>query len=118
MFESPAADCSESELSLDDLVHLSDPSVYLMRAGSDALSPSGIFKGDMLVVNRGKTAQAGAVVVAVVSEGLLIRHWQTVPSPALVSPRRDVPDIPVPEEGFEIWGVVTHSLRKHGLCPT
>lgn len=113
MFESPAADVSEPELSLDSAVRLREPSVYLMAAGSNALSPQGIFKGDRLVVDRSKKVSPGAVVVAVMSDGFVVRLWQEKPSAALVSTKDDVPDIPIGEEGIEVWGVVTHSLRYH-----
>ena len=111
MFESPAADSAEDELSLDVLVNLRQPSVFLMRAGTNALSERGIFENSVLSVNRDRSPNSGCVVVAVLSEGFIVREWQTMP-PALVSPRCDVPDTPIGDEGIEIWGVVTHCLSQ------
>lgn len=113
MFESPAAEVSEPELSLDSAVRLREPSVYLMEAGTNALAPYGIFKGDTLVVDRSKKVFPGSIVVAVLADGFCMRVWQIRPSPALVSPLKEFPDIPIGEEGIEVWGVVTHSLRRH-----
>jgi DNA polymerase V len=87
-----------------------------MKAGSNALSPQGIFKGDTLVVDRAKTVAPGAIVVAVMSDSFVVRLWQQAPFPALVSTLDIVPAITIGEEGVEIWGVVTHSVRQHGKC--
>ncbi len=112
MFESPAADCSESELSLDAAAHIGSPSVFLMRAQTNALSPLGVFKGSVLVVDKAISPVDGCIVVAVQSEGFVVRQWQVSP-PALVSPRRDVSDIQIGEDGVELFGVVSHSLTDH-----
>ena len=61
-FPSPADDYAETYLSLDELVNVRAPSVYLVRASGDSLTGVGIFDGDVLVVDRAAVASRGNVV--------------------------------------------------------
>jgi DNA polymerase V len=65
-FPSPAEEYAETSLSIDELVDLRAPSVYLVRAGGDSLTGIGIYDSDVLIVDRALTPQAGDVVVALV----------------------------------------------------
>ena len=65
-FPSPADDFAETYLSLDELVNVRAPSVYLVRAGGDSLNGVGIYDGDMLVVGRAAVANQGEVVIALI----------------------------------------------------
>src|SRR3990167_1508561 len=65
-FPSPADDYVETYLSLDELVNVRAPSVYLVRAGGDSLTEVGIFDGDVLVVDRAAVANQGDVVIALI----------------------------------------------------
>lgn len=65
-FPSPADDYAETYLSLDELVNVRAPSVYLVRAGGDSLTGVGIYDGDVLVVDKAAVANKGEVVIALV----------------------------------------------------
>lgn len=113
-FPSPADDHIEARLSLDELCIRHPDATFFLRASGDSMTGAGIFDGDILVVDRARTARSGSVVVAVVDGGftckrLLIdrdRVWLRAEQPGY-------PDI-FPEEGvgLEIFGVVTHCVHK------
>lgn len=45
-FPNPAQDHLERQISLDELLGLREPSVYLFKMGTDAMADAGIFSGD------------------------------------------------------------------------
>ncbi|KPW21402.1 putative UV resistance protein [Pseudomonas cannabina pv. alisalensis] len=63
-FPNPAADHYEAPISLDDLVDLRAPHVWLGETEGDSMSPAGILNGTRLVIDRARTPQVGNVVVA------------------------------------------------------
>ena len=69
---------------------------FFMRAGSDSQRDAGVRTGDLLVVDRAATAVVGKVVVAVRGGEIRMERFRAA------------------EEGeeLEIWGVVTHIIRK------
>jgi len=67
-FASPATGYEAHGLSIDDMVGMGAPHVYLWKLDSEALSGLSIFAGDLLVVNRGAKPGNGAIAIIVVDE--------------------------------------------------
>ncbi len=113
-FPSPAADYEELTLSIDDLVDLRAPNVYLVRVSGPSMVGAGIYDGDVLVVNRALEARSGNVVVAYVDGGMTVKRLQV--SAAGVSLQPENPDYRAVAvtESLHLWGVATHNL--HSLC--
>lgn len=88
---------------------------FFLRAGSDALKKSGIFKEDLLVVDRSAKPTSGDIVIAEIDGELSIRNYAESEQKIILSTDyshieflslEDTKQIP-------IWGVVTtviHSL--------
>ncbi|MFU6552596.1 LexA family protein [Pseudomonas aeruginosa] len=117
-FPSPADDYAETYLSLDELVNVRAPSVYLVRASGDSLTGIGIFDGDVLVVDRAAVASPGDVVIAMVGGDFTAKllSYEKDGRPMLSPANPAYPAIILQEgEQLEIWGVVTdnlHALRR------
>lgn len=117
-FPSPADDYAESYLSLDELVNVRAPSVYLVRAGGDSLTGVGIYDGDVLVVDRAAIVNDGDVVVALIEGEFTAKvlRYDEGGRPMLLPANPTYPAIILQDgEQLEIWGVVTdnlHSLRR------
>jgi len=117
-FPSPAEDYAETYLSLDELVNVRAPSVYLVRAGGDSLNGIGIYDGDVLVVDRAAVANQGEVVIALVDGEFTakILTYDASGRPVLMPANPYYPPISLQDgEELEVWGVVTdnlHSLRR------
>jgi DNA polymerase V len=81
-FPSPAADHLEQKISLDELLDLRAPHMYLVRIEGDSMTGAGIFCGDIAIVNRALEAEPGHIVIAVDSEPVCKRlakeHGQIV----------------------------------------
>ncbi len=117
-FPSPADDYAETYLSLDELVNVKAPSVYLVRAGGDSLNGVGIYDGDVLVVDRAAMANQGEVVIALIEGEFTAKvlSYDTNGRPVLLAANPAYPSIILQDgEALELWGVVTdnlHSLRR------
>ncbi|MBD9411260.1 LexA family protein [Stutzerimonas stutzeri] len=113
-FPSPAADYEEVTLSIDELVDLRTPHVYLVRVEGPSMIGAGIYDGDVLVVNRALEARAGHIVVAYVDGGMTVKRLQVTQEGVwLQAENPDYRAIRV-TESLHVWGVATHNL--HQLC--
>lgn len=113
-FPSPAADYEEQTLSIDELVDLRTPHVYLARVDGDSMIGVGVYDGDILVINRALEPRSGDVVVAYVDGGMTVKRLQVTPGCVWLQPENpSYRPIPV-TESLHVWGVVTHNL--HRLC--
>ena len=66
-FPSPAADHLEQHISIDELLDIRAPHIYLVRIEGHSMEGAGIFDGDMAVVDRSITAEHGHIVIAAVN---------------------------------------------------
>lgn len=113
-FPSPAADYEEVTLSIDELIDLRTPHVYLARVEGPSMIGAGIYDGDVLVVNKALEARSGHIVVAYVDGGMTVKRLQITPAGVWLQPENpDYRAIPV-TESLHVWGVATHNL--HQLC--
>ena len=114
-FPSPAQDYVSEPISLDALLSLRSPSVYLVTASGSSMEGVGIYDGDFLVVDRSLEPKIGSVLVVNVDGALMVKRYITSDGiPVLSSANPDYPDFPFSEfNEVCVWGVVTHSIRRH-----
>lgn len=114
-FPSPAQDHLERVLSLDELLDIQAPHIYLVRAGGDSMIGVGIFDGDILVVSRGHEAVNGEIVIAALNgEPFVKRYVRQAGATILQSENPLYPPRYILEgDQLDVWGVVTASLRRH-----
>jgi DNA polymerase V len=112
-FSSPAADYECQALSLDEMVGIGAPHIWLWRLKSDALAAFGLHANDTLVVNRQTEITNGRFAVAIIEgthraclaesfAGLL--KLITLDS---AGNRQEVEQV----DSVEIWGVVDFVVR-------
>lgn len=114
-FPSPAADHMEKLISLDELFEIRAPHVYLAKIQGDSMQGAGIFSGDLVVVDRSKTARHGDIVIAAlnaecVCKRLHIRGNEVV---LMAENPRFPPRYVMEGDELVIWGVVSYSVRDH-----
>ena len=115
-FPSPAADHLEKEISLDQLLNIRAPHVYLVSIDGDSMQEAGIYSGDVAVVDRSLEPVHGDVVVALLNNDpickrLCLREKNVI----LQSENPKYPDRHVLEgDDLSIWGVITYTVRSHG----
>lgn len=113
-FPSPADDFTDGVLDLNDLIE--HPSAtFIIRVSGDSMTGSGIFDGDLLVVDRSLKARSGQIVVAVSDGDMLVKRlkrqkgrWWLIPDAPNHS---EFQPISMGEDS-EIWGVVKNVIRN------
>ena len=119
-FPSPAADHLEKHISLDELFDA--PHVYLVKIEGDSMIGAGIFSGDLVIVDRGREAQHGDIVIVIViaalnSEPVCKRLHIRGREVILQSENSGYPGRFVLEgDELAIWGVVRYSVRDHAYA--
>ncbi|WP_055137533.1 LexA family protein [Pseudomonas corrugata] len=114
-FPSPAADHIEQQISLDEVLNIRAPHVYLASISGDSMQGAGIFDGDLAVVDRSMEPAHGHIVVALlnnepVCKRLCVRESQMI----LLSENPKYPPRYVLEgDELAIWGVITSTVRSH-----
>lgn len=114
-FPSPAADHLEQLISLDELFDIRAPHMYLARILGDSMQDAGIFSGDLVIVDRSKTARHGDIVIAALNtESVCKRLHKRDGQVILLAENRHYPPRYVMEgDELVIWGVVNYSVRDH-----
>ncbi len=114
-FPSPAADHIEAHISLDEVLNIRAPHVYLVKITGESMQGAGIFEGDLAVVDRSLEPVHGHIVVALLNNDplckrLCIRGKDVI----LLSENPKYPPRYVLEgDELAIWGVIIGSVRSH-----
>lgn len=111
-FPSPADDYLEKCLDLNELLITNKVATFFMRVAGDALKPSGIRNGDILIVDRSINAVAGKIVVAVIDGELVVRRVESLDGRLfLTSDDAPAEAVAIDGEDIQIWGVATTSVH-------
>lgn len=116
-FPSPAADYYEAPISLDVLLNIRAPHVWIVQVEGDSMRDVGIYDGSRLVVDRAITACSGHIVMAYVDNQPLVKRLARSSAGWLLeSANPDYSPIAPSEYGtIEVFGVVTWCLTPHAL---
>jgi DNA polymerase V len=114
-FPSPAADHIEKEISLDELLNLRAPHVYLVNIDGDSMEGVGIYDGDIAVVDRSITPEHGHIVIAAINNDPMCKRLNRCGDKIiLTSENHRYPARHIMEgDELAIWGTVTFSVRAH-----
>lgn len=113
-FPSPADDYVERRLSPGEYLIDNDDTTFFVRVKGDSMIDAGIFENDVLVVDRACTPQPGDIVLAVLDGEFTVKQLgRDRDKPQLIPANLAYPVIDIkPDQSFEVWGVVTGSMRK------
>ncbi|WP_367256243.1 LexA family protein [Pseudomonas sp. stari2] len=114
-FPSPAADHIEAQISLDEVLNIRAPHVYLVSLTGESMQGAGIYEGDLAIVDRSIEPTHGHIVIALLNnepicKRLCLRGREVI----LMSENPKYPPRYVLEgDELAIWGVITSSVRSH-----
>jgi DNA polymerase V len=114
-FPSPADDHIEKRLNINDYLIQQADATFLVTISGLSMRDAGLLPKDIAVVDRSKVAAIGNIVVAIVDGEFTIKTLGLTEkgSPLLIPANPDFQPIEITESmQFEIWGVVTGSIRK------
>ncbi|MCG9698478.1 translesion error-prone DNA polymerase V autoproteolytic subunit [Shewanella sp. Isolate11] len=116
-FESPAAEYRQLGLNLDELLIEHPSATFIGVAQGDSMQDTGIFDGDLLIVDRHESARNGDVIVANFNGEFVCKIIDTHRRLLLSSNYQYQPVIIHDYDLFSIEGVVTRSIRCHRQSP-
>ena len=113
-FPSPADDHVEQRLSPNSYLVENEDATFCLRVKGDSMIDAGIFDNDVLIIDRSRIAQVGDIVLAVLDGEFTVKTLgKSKLGARLIPANRNYPVIEIKEgQSFEVWGVVTGSMRK------
>jgi DNA polymerase V len=112
-FPSPADDYLDRPLDFNELLIQNAPATFAVRVAGDSMTGIGIFPGDIAVVNRAKRPVDKSIVLALVDGEFTLKRYRKRGARVWLHPENPAfRDIEILDGmAFEIWGVVTSSIR-------
>lgn len=112
-FPSPAADYSESQLNFNEILIKNSSSTYVMENAVDRGTNWGIFKGDLLVVDRSLKPYNGCVLVANIEGQFTLCKIHNNILYAVSQDYAQKYDLNSDMSlEIDIWGIITHTIHK------
>ena len=114
-FSAATDDYMERGIDLNEELIRNKPATFFMRVNSDALNESGIYKEDVVVVDRSLKAASGKVIIAILNGEMLIRRFENNNNKVrLLADSNKLAPINIDAScgEFAVWGVVTYVIHK------
>ena len=113
-FPSPADDHVEKRMDPSEYLIDNETATFFVRVKGDSMIDAGIFEDDVLVIDRTRVPQVGDIVLAMLDGEFTVKTLgKNKDGIRLLPANKLYPVIEVgKEQSFEIWGVVTGSMRK------
>ena len=114
-FPSPADDFLDKEIDLTSILITNRPATFLWRVNGHSVRDTGIYDGDVVVVDRSLQPKHGNVVVAVINGETSLKVFLDNPR-RLAFANREMPVFEMPDgDDVTIWGTVTWTLHRPSL---
>ena len=113
-FPSPADDFIDQALDFNKMLVENPAATFAVRVAGQSMTGAGIFPNDIAIVNRARNPVNGSIVVAIVDGEFTLKRYRLKNGQITLQAENPAfPDIEITEGmDFEIWGVVTNSIRK------
>jgi DNA polymerase V len=113
-FPSPANDYQDTKMDLNQYLIPHPSATFFIRIQGDSMIGSGIYEGDLAIVDRSLTPQHGQAVLAVIDGDFTVKKLhKTKTELALYPANPNYDPIPITEDmNFQVWGVVTYTIHK------
>lgn len=114
-FGAAADDYMERGIDLNEELIRNKPATFFMRVNNDNMKDTGIFKEDVVIVDRSLKPVNGKVIIAILNGDLLIRRFEKINNKIRLLADGDKLspiNIDATCEDFGIWGVVTYVIHK------
>lgn len=115
-FPSPADDHVEKRLDINEYLVDQADATFLVTITGLSMRDAGLLPKDIAIVDRSKDAAVGSMVMAIVDGEFTIKYLGLAEDgkPVLIPANPDFKPLEIKENmQFEIWGVVTGSIRKY-----
>jgi DNA polymerase V len=111
-FGAAADDYAERGIDLNEQLIKNKEATFFMRVNSSAMMGAGIYKDDVVIVDRSIEAKNGKIVIAVVDGEMLIRKLEINNGKQSLSAGGKLSTLSMDGSTFKIWGVVTYVIHS------
>ena len=114
-FPSPAEDFSELSISLDKHLIQNPAATFMAYANGNSMVDAGIHHGDILIIDRSLNARDGDIIIAVLHGEFTVKQLSIIISTFFLLPKNSkYSPVKISDDmDFEVWGIVSYSIRKH-----
>lgn len=114
-FPSPAEEELIDTLSLDDFLVEKPDATFMLKVSGESMIDAGIHPGDMVLVERGRQARNGDIVIAQVDGEWTMKYFERDRTGRirLMPANKNFKPI-LPRNSIEVAGVVRTVIRKYG----
>ena len=114
-FPSPAEDFSELSISLDKHLIQNPSATFMAYANGNSMVDAGIHHGDILIIDRSLNARNGDIIIAVLHGEFTVKQLSIINNTFFLLPKNPkYSPVKISDDmDFEVWGIVTYSIRKH-----
>lgn len=115
-YPSPITDQVKELVDINGYLIHNEIATYIFRVKGNVMIDTGIFDGDVLVVDRSIESKHNDIVLATLNNEFIVKRlYQRAGLIKLISDNPIYPPILIKEkDDFAVWGVVTNSIHK--LC--
>lgn len=119
-FPSPAQDYLSESIDLNHELVLHPASTFYARVSGNSMIGEGIDDGDLLVIDRSIEPADGDLAVCCVDGDFTLKRLSLVRGEVWLIPSNEAfdPILVTPDSKFEVWGVVTHTIKQHHRART
>lgn len=113
-FGAATDDFMDKGIDLNEILITNKPATFFFKMNSNAMEASGIYCGDVLVVDRSIKPINNNIIVAALDGELLVRRYNSFfKKVSLVPDNKKFKEIIIEQfTDFNCWGVVTYVLHK------
>ncbi len=114
-FPSPAQDYISEYIDLNTELVQHPAATFYGRVSGDSMIEEGIEPGDLLVIDRSLEPADGDLVVCCIDGDFTLKRIKLAPGAVWLIPSNESfdPILVTPDNRFEIWGVVSHTIKNN-----
>lgn len=114
-FPSPAQDHMNESIDLNREIVKHPASTFYGRVSGNSMIEEGIEPGDIIVIDRSLEPANGDLAVCCVDGEFTLKRISLQPNAVWLIPSNETfdPILVTPDCRFEIWGVVTHTIKSN-----
>jgi len=114
-FPSPAQDHMDESIDLNREIVKHPASTFYGRVSGNSMIDEGIEPGDIIVIDRSLEPANGDLAVCAIDGEFTLKRISLQPNAVWLIPSNESfdPILVTPDCRFEIWGVVTHTIKAN-----
>ncbi len=112
-FPSPAEEELIDTMSLDEFLIKNKEATFMLKVKGDSMINAGIIEGDMVLVERGKTARSGDIVIASVDGEFTMKYLRKRGDTVFLEAANEKYPPIYPENNMSVEAVVQAVIRRY-----